>query len=54
MLPQAVDLHNRTVTFEGSKKDEKVSYDLLIGADGVNSKVRYVTLCPFRSLQSVM
>lgn len=40
MLLQAVDLHNRTVSFQGNKNGEKVSYDLLIGADGVNSKVR--------------
>ena len=40
LLPQAVDLHNQTVSFEGDKKGAKVTYDMLIGADGVNSKVR--------------
>lgn len=39
-LLQAVDIHNRTVTFSHNGSSTKVNYDLLIGADGVNSKVR--------------
>lgn len=39
-LLQAVDIHNRTATFSHDGSTTKVDYDLLIGADGVNSKVR--------------
>lgn len=45
-LLQAVDIHNRTVTFCHNGSSTKVDYDLLIGADGVNSKVRYASLLP--------
>ena len=37
---QAVDISNRTVTFGQDGSSAKVDYDLLIGADGVNSRVR--------------
>ena len=43
-LLQAVDIHNRTVTFGQNGSSTKVDYDLLIGADGVNSRVRCSSL----------
>ena len=40
VLMQAVDISGRTVTFGQNGSSMKVDYDLLIGADGVNSRVR--------------
>ena len=40
VLMQAVDISSRTVTFGQNGSSVRVDYDLLIGADGVNSRVR--------------
>lgn len=42
---QAVDIADRTVTFGQNGSSVKVDYDLLIGADGVNSRVRCCHKC---------